>query len=167
MNMEPGLAELLDKQAIGEVLVRYCRGIDRCDPAVLASVYWPGARDNHGVYDGPAEGFIDFVLALLKTMKATSHCIGNVAIGLDGDRARGETYFTAHHIRDGEAGPDDHVVGGRYLDLFEKRQGEWRILDRLVVFDWDQAQPWTPRFADPAGRTFGGRWPDDVSYRRG
>ncbi|MNR69080.1 hypothetical protein D3C85_1940640 [compost metagenome] len=32
--------------------------------------------------------------------------------------------------------PSNVLLGGRYLDLLEKRQGQWRILRRRVVFDW-------------------------------
>ena len=37
--MDAKLQELLDKQSIYEVLVRYCRGADRCDEAIIRSVY--------------------------------------------------------------------------------------------------------------------------------
>jgi hypothetical protein len=29
-------------------------------------------------------------------------------------------------------------MGGRYLDLFEKRGGEWRIASRTMLYDWSQ-----------------------------
>ena len=34
---------LLDKQEIHEVIMRYCRAIDRCDEELLSSVYHPDA----------------------------------------------------------------------------------------------------------------------------
>ena len=45
---ERALRVLLDKQEIHEVLMRYCRGIDRCDAELLHSVYHPDATDDHG-----------------------------------------------------------------------------------------------------------------------
>jgi SnoaL-like domain len=33
--------ELLDKQAIHEALMHYCRGIDRCDEDLIRSAYHP------------------------------------------------------------------------------------------------------------------------------
>jgi hypothetical protein len=56
---------------------------------------------------------------------------------------------------------------GRYLDRFEKRDGDWRIADRQVIFDWIEKSPPTPgvhpeRFG---GRTpVGGRFPEDPLY---
>ena len=29
------------------------------------------------------------------------------------------------------------VVGGRYLDRFERRDGQWKIAHRLYVMDWN------------------------------
>lgn len=39
------LQELLDKQAITEVLHQYCRGADRCDEELMMSCYHPDATD--------------------------------------------------------------------------------------------------------------------------
>ena len=47
---ERALRVLLDKQEIHEVLMRYCRGIDRCDAELLHSVYHPDATDDHGLF---------------------------------------------------------------------------------------------------------------------
>jgi hypothetical protein len=32
----------------------------------------------------------------------------------------------------------DTVVGGRYLDVLEKRDGAWRIASRVMLYDWYQ-----------------------------
>src|SRR5262245_17777267 len=48
----PAVRVLLDKQAIQEVLARYCRGVDRADLELLRSVYHPDAIDNHGTFNG-------------------------------------------------------------------------------------------------------------------
>ena len=40
--------ELLDKQAIHEVMIRYCRGLDRMDAELVGSAYHPDAHDDHG-----------------------------------------------------------------------------------------------------------------------
>lgn len=63
------LQTLLDKQAITEVLHRYCRGIDRADPETLASAYWPDAYEEHASeYTGPIEGFIEYAMAAVERM---------------------------------------------------------------------------------------------------
>ena len=54
-DLDPRLAGLLDKQEIEEVVLRYCRGIDRRDFDLVRSCYHPDARDRHGSFDGTVD----------------------------------------------------------------------------------------------------------------
>ncbi len=56
-SRDPALQELLDKQAIHEVLLRYCRGVDRRDEEVLRSVYHADAIHEHGEHAMNAREF--------------------------------------------------------------------------------------------------------------
>jgi len=129
---------VLDREAIRDCLARYCRGIDRRDGDLLTGVYWPEATDDHIQYKGSAKGFIEWVLPLLSGMEITQHFLGQSLISLHGELAGVETYFQAYHRMPDGAQPVDVVLGGRYLDRFAKRQGEWKILERRVVADWYQ-----------------------------
>lgn len=76
----------------------------------------------------------------LEGLKASTHSMSNILIRVDGDTARVETYW---HVFHREAGADgaadyDYIAGGRYLDTFERRGGEWRILTRVLIRDWYQ-----------------------------
>jgi hypothetical protein len=124
-------AEIEDREAIRDVLARYSRGIDRIDQALIESVYWEDATDDHVDYVGSAPGFVAFIVPLLKTMEQTSHMTGNMLIEFHGESAHVETYFTAfHRIPSQKGAASDLIVGGRYLDRMEKRRDEWRIADR-------------------------------------
>lgn len=161
---------LADREAIRDVLARYCRAIDRCDVVLLKSVYWDDARDDHGSFCGNAWEFADYVIPALKRMKQTMHQISNVLIDLNGSEARVETYCVAYHLVPAPNGDTEMTVGGRYLDRFERRDGEWRIADRLYVMDWNQNAPASARWDDgmyAALKTRGLRYPDDPSYRSG
>lgn len=147
MTGESAIRELLDREAIRDCLYRYCRAIDRCDGDLLRSVYWPGANDDHGTWSGPIEEFVPFVIPVLESRQQTSHRISNVLIRIDGDEARVESYFDAYERpvrKDGT--PNDVTVNGRYLDRFERRDGEWRIADRKVITDafrvWKDSADW-------------------------
>lgn len=142
-EQEALLQAVADRQAIEAALVRYSRGIDRCDMDVLKSVYWEDSIDDHGSFVGPGWDFAENVIPALKQMKATMHAVSNMHIELMGDWARTETYCVAYHLVPGDAGDQDMVVGGRYLDRFEKRAGEWRIKVRVYVMDWNQNMPST------------------------
>lgn len=152
------ITELRDREAIRDCLYRYCRGIDRADDAALRSAYWPDAHDNHGAYRGSAEGFFEFALGLFKTGPRLIHQITNVLIEfIDASEAVVESYFTAL-----QRGPDNDgearqvLLCGRYCDLFQKREGAWRIAERTVVYDWIEEQ--TPPTVPEAER-FGLRQP--------
>ena len=125
----------------------YCRAIDRCDKELLRTVYWPDAVDQHGIFNGNALEFVEFIVPLLSGMKSTTHQISNILIDLRGDHAAVETYVCAYHaVPDGAGNHSDLIVGGRYLDRMERRHGEWRIAQRTFVLDWNQNQPSTAQW---------------------
>ena len=130
---------LWDHQQIQQVMARYCRAIDRLDKELLKTVYWPDAVDNHGIFNGNAWEFAEYIIPMLQGMRCTMHQTSNMVIELQGDLAAVETYVNAYHLADGENGAQhDFVVGGRYVDRFERRNGEWRIARRTFVMDWNQ-----------------------------
>ncbi|CAH2394307.1 SnoaL-like domain-containing protein [Mesorhizobium ventifaucium] len=166
------IVELLDREAIRDCLYRYCRGTDRADEAMLRSAYWPDAHDSHGPYRGPAEGFIRFALDVFKTGPRNIHQITNILIEfISAAEAAVESYFTAL-----QRGPDQDgevrqmLLCGRYCDLFQKRQGEWRIAERTVVYDWIEEQiPPAVLEAERFGQRqpTGAPYPDDPVYALG
>ncbi len=136
------LRELLDKDAIRDCLFRYCRGIDRANESDLRSAYWPDGTDDHGPYKGSAEGFVDWAMATLPHVKNSVHQVNNILIELDGVDAKVETYFSAYQQQPNTEGVFvDLDMKGRYLDQFQKRGDEWRILHRVVVFDRVKSTP--------------------------
>lgn len=160
--MEPvcqaDLQALLDREAIRDCLHRYCRGIDRADEAALRSAYWPDAEDSHGAFQGSAEGFIAQALARLRAGGRRVHSIGNILIELHGDAAAVESYFLA--LQSGAADPElETFLCGRYVDRFERRQGEWRVARRTVVYDWIEERR-RPELAHGDRELFGVRGPN-------
>lgn len=149
------LQELLDKQAIHDVLMRFCRGIDRRDETLLKSAFHEDALDEHGVFDGNAHEFAHLAMDMLLQFTTTSHMIMNEYIELDGDTARVESYVLANHRSEREEGKVDSLMGCRYVDRFERRDGAWRIAHRIVVHDWNHE------------RTVEAEWPDAVRFIQG
>jgi hypothetical protein len=146
MRDEENLAfvqELIDREKIRDCLQRYCIGVDRCDEEMLRSSYWPDAHDIHGDFDGTGEEFVAWVLPRLRNLVRTQHFMGNSLIRIDGNFANVETY-----IRNEDGHEYDLIHGGRYLDRFEKRGREWRVIDRLVMFDFVLENPTTTQFAE-------------------
>lgn len=170
------VTEIADRLAIAEVLARYCRGIDRCEAALLAQVFTPDAQIDYG--DGaksPAET-IPGLMAGLGAMRLTQHNISNTVIQIIGTAAKAETNCVALHLIPTPEGeielpeielPEiELVVGGRYLDTLVKTNGGWRIAERLYVMDWNRTQPSTMQTSGGLFDTLqrrGARAPEDPS----
>jgi len=108
------LTELADRESIRDCLMRYCRGVDRLDIEMLKEVYWPDSIDDHILFKGSGEKFIEFVEPILAAMHMTMHKLGNIFIEIDGNIARVESYFDATHVLPDDNGvPYDLVLGGR------------------------------------------------------
>ncbi|MGE0667114.1 MAG: nuclear transport factor 2 family protein [Sphingomonadales bacterium] len=184
------LQEMLDKQAIAEVMMTYCRALDRLDEDLLRSVFHPDSRHDHGFKgpssdpaakgkDGQPGDFVGYALGVLSRMTRTHHQLGNIFVEVQpgGTVAYTEAYFTAYHRMrakgDPKAGPNawdtemDWFVAGRYMDRMEKRDGVWKIARRTATTDWQRIEP--PAAQDysavPADRQpIQGK--DDFVYRR-
>lgn len=153
------LGELLDKQAIYEVVMRYCRGIDRLDYDLVRGAYHPDGIDHHTGFDGGVEEFIEWVRPKLSVIGGTMHHIGNHLVELHDDWAISESYSTATHWGGPEGvGMIDFTSGCRYVDLMERRDGRWAITERWAVREWtrsDAGRLTRPESAGPRGRRDG------------
>lgn len=59
-------------------------------------------------------------------------------------------------------------MGGRYRDLCEKRDGEWRILTRVCIWDWcekAETRPGWDLVGQPRISNWGAKWPEDPIYK--
>jgi hypothetical protein len=62
----------------------------------------------------------------------------------------------------------DVVVGGRYLDKYDKRSGAWKFVERAIVTDWAHVNdPSSVDLSHPItqGTLTGTPGDDDPSYR--
>jgi hypothetical protein len=161
------VAEMLDREMIRDVVMRYSRAVDRRDFEALRQVYWPEAIDDHGAYNGPVAEFFDWVDQRTRNWDRTVHNICQIIVDLKGAEAGVETYFMAYHKKPRpDGGWFDELVGGRYVDRMVKRNGEWRILHRIVLFEWFRHFSDSFEFEESPWRNArrGARKPDDVIY---
>ena len=158
---------LLALDEIRSVLNRYCRAADRGDEEMLRSVYHPDGIDEHGTnFVGLGWEFAAFAAKSAREnlrFAVMQHHITSINIEVHGDSAAAETYVLALHVP--VSGPQIAMVGGRDLDRFEKRGGEWKIAYRRFVHDLDVQLPAERAFADGIGTYFEGTGtPTDSSY---
>lgn len=165
-ELDPRLAQLLDKQDCVELVHKLARAIDRCDADLVREVFHSDATDDHGGFKGTAADFVPWVMEVLSGMRRTQHIIGNVLVKLEGDKAQGEAYFIAHHVLPGQGNDNFMVAAGRYLDRFEKRDGRWKIAHRHAVYDWSTTAAASDIWdrANAPGYVFGERGRSDASY---
>lgn len=158
------LQSLLDRQAIWDCMLRYCRGIDRFDRELVISAYHPDAIDDHRMFVGLGQQLADWANDYHGTHYDThSHFVTNHYVELDGDVAHAETYFLVLARKANEV----DVLGGRYIDRFERRNGEWRIAARVVRRESEGVLG--PRTSAGLGQlpvTAGPRDRSDISYQR-
>ncbi|MCU0946998.1 MAG: nuclear transport factor 2 family protein [Porphyrobacter sp.] len=151
MTIEAALQELLDKQAIQELVARYSRTLDWLDDAGQAGCYWPDAPVDYGFFKGTAAEFVPVVMEVERYTGRRWHLLAPLAIKLtSATTAEGECYGIAVGLRrevDGEP-YKGNMYGGRYLDTYEKRPTEngeqWRIASRRYIMDWTLPMPDQP-----------------------
>lgn len=169
MASEKEIQRVVDEAAIRRQIHLYSRGIDRSDEAVLRSIYHQGALEHHGGYSGSAAGFCDYALAWVKDVETTGHYITNSVIDIDGDKAFAESSCIAvsFGFADADGNRMNAMIGARYLDNFERRDGLWKIIERHVVFDWNSFVQGTGRWNAPIHNEAirGARAPRDLLYR--
>lgn len=162
MTDEAALAELLDKQAIAERLADYARAADRIDVELLRSVFHPEARADYGeMFQGTGHEFAEFIGVMHPAMETHHHQLGQVTVRVQGDRAGSEAYVTVrlrYRQPDGTVG--ELASHGRYVDRWERRDGEWRISDRRYLHHLDET--WTSTGGSYPTR--GSRDTDDPAY---
>ena len=150
--------EIAARLEIQQVILRYCRGTDRCDTEMMASVYHSDAMDHHGPYDMLGREFAEHICTMMRDRPGgnSQHHITNVLIEVEGDQARAESYFLGVLPKADDAGEYRLAsAGGRYLDRFERRDGSWLIAERWVVYDWSRdllaGKEWTVGAQFPRG----------------
>ena len=144
--------QLMSRWAIEEVLLNYARGNDRNDLDMIRSCFWPESTHKHGRFEGLSQDFVSFAAKILGALKLTAHHISNISVQTEGNRAFSECYYHAYHIRTNKNGDEEEAhFYGRYLDLFEKRDGIWKIIRRRGLSDLTPAPL-------PAATPFG-QWP--------
>jgi SnoaL-like domain len=144
-----------DKFELAELLAVLSSAVDRADRERIAACYAEDSFDDHGTFKGTGQQFAEFV-SRPGPMSTMHHLLGQSVFEVEGDEARGETFYLFH----GTVGT--HVVAGhgRYLDHFRRIDGAWKLAYRRVVPDA------VPAGDDPDAYWRASRDREDPSYDR-
>jgi ketosteroid isomerase-like protein len=128
--------QLIDRQAIVDVIHAYCRNVDLVRPAEIAALFTEDCVVDYGPGLGPPTGGSAELERRLATglprFAATSHHVSNIEVDVDdgGDAATTITYLYAWHRYD-DGRPDAHLWA-RYHDRFVRTAAGWRIAERTL-----------------------------------
>ena len=151
---EATLQQLADRQAITDLIHRYCRSVDRLDAPLGRSIFHENGYADYGtnVYQGNGRDVIDHICKQHQQLIAHSHNVTNLTIELNGNRAASECYvIAALRLR-----RNDRLMQidlwGRYIDSWSKRDGRWGIDHRISLRDFDEIREVMPMQEHDRGR---------------
>ncbi len=154
MSTADTLQDLSDRQAITELIYRYCRAVDRLDLPLGHSIWHEDGIADYGesFYQGGGHGVIDLICAQHARILNHSHQMSNILIDLDGDRAGSESYVTATlRLQRGDQ-LIQMTVWSRYVDRWSRRAGRWGLDRRIAIRDFDETRPVTELSSQQVGR---------------
>jgi ketosteroid isomerase-like protein len=140
MSAERQLRELVDRQAITELLNEYCRALDLMDLDSVAAVFTADCVVEYGPEERLRSRGAAGVAQSLQRMwrwARTSHHLSNVQIVFKGaNAARATSYVLAWHER-----PDGSTatIWGQYQDILTRTPAGWRIARRTQMMNGNDA----------------------------
>lgn len=159
------LDDLESREQIRTCLYRINRGMDRIDGQMMASGFFPDATVRWATPEPMSfDTWFELAMAMQQKTKRVQHLIGNIMIELHGDTAYVESYEIGRHLTPIGDAMKDLIIAARYIDTFERRNGEWRIARREKVPDWLRIMEGSDPAYDNAVRP-GRRDDQDTSYQ--
>lgn len=139
-------AELLEKAAIRDTLLRYAAGIDGRDWDLMLSCFTDDVAANFQGNDlGRGK---DKILAYINTAAAgfrivsSIHLLANMYVEVDRQRARAVTYGIGYLVYDAGSGEMLRTRHLHYVDeLVRSADGSWLISQRTLTNDWERHTP--------------------------
>lgn len=133
--MSEELKILLEKEAIKDQIFTYCRALDRIDNELGYTVFAEDSKVDYGTFKGTGREFFDDMMEQHRKMISTHHMMTNMLIKVKGDKAVSETYMYAACKFPGKEKPYTVEARCRDIDKWEKRDGKWLIVERVVCGD--------------------------------
>ena len=142
MNGAPGQ----DLAALRRTAELYALGADTRDKEL-----WRQVLAAECVIEGPGfrtEGIdqcLGSIDGLTQMFRRTRHRVDHLAVTVEGDGARGETWASAEHLMPER---DELLVWAiRYQDIWRRANGAWLFTRRHIELDWQELRPVLPEFA--------------------
>lgn len=176
-RLEADVASMAVYEGIWANELKYTRGLDRHDEALIRDSFWTDAQVSYGTLVA-IEELAPWANDSHAGSAAHQHHVTGLSLDVEGDTAHeeGDILFSSDMQRDrsldtmGVPTPGRAVAGslatlgtGRYVNRYERRNGEWRLLVHEYVHDVSLKL----EAVDLCATGCIGRWDkSDISYAR-
>ena len=138
------LEEAADRLAIRELIDAYAHCADRRDAKGQMALFtentafhvFMDSRSPEPTYILHGRDALAPIFEDLNQYQSTTHFNGQSTIRLEEDRAIGESYCIAHHLKVNGDNRTLMLASIRYLDQFVKQDGVWLFAERKLMVDW-------------------------------
>lgn len=154
---------LEDKEAIRTLLATIARGTDRFDGELLASAIHADAVLDMGGKTMTGGAFAKALQPPAAPRPGRMHLLGNERVEVAGDTARSESYLLSCQDVLVDDVRKTRIRAGRYIDRFERRDGQWKLATRTMIDEWARIDA-VGEAIDVIGHS-GRPAPDDISYQ--
>jgi hypothetical protein len=129
---ERALRHALDLETLRNLGQRYARAADARDYDAVGELFHPDAVIDGLRGSSPLAEYLELSRSTPPAYEQSMHVLGDPLIELDvgADAATLDTYAVVHQIGARGEGGGNNTLGVRYLDVVERRDGEWRIRHR-------------------------------------
>jgi SnoaL-like domain len=153
MTQSAEATRMLDEYQVTRVRRIWAFSRDHGDWETLKSCFHPDATVIISWYSGSASGFVERsqqAAATRKPEERSQHWLGNARADVRGNRAilESDVQILSRDYLDGHL--FDCTCYGRFYDLFERRNGEWRIAKWTCIYDKDRLDPVLPTAVPPS-----------------
>ncbi len=175
--LEADVASMSAYEGVWENELQYTRGLDRHDETLIRNSFWAEAEASYGTLI-EIEELAPWANASHANSAAHQHHVTGLSLDIDGNTAHEEGYilYSSDLPRDkaldsagvptpGRASPGSFATlgTGRYVNRYERRGGDWRMIVHEYVHDVSLRL----EAVDLCATGCIGRWdPSDISYLR-
>jgi hypothetical protein len=154
------------REQIRQQITRYGRGQEWLDGSLMDEVFYDDAHVDFGFFVGTWKDYKPVLMEIEAAGETTFHLCSAPQIEFANDnRAFVEVYGVAGgRSREGHT----NVFGGRYFDVWERRDTVWKIARRVYKLDWhiDHRFPAGAAVMHPELAPASPRSPENPLYRR-
>ncbi len=153
--------ELYDRQQVGDVMLRFGRGLDLHDWGLYADTLTDPFDVDFFDLTGQQPTtttptvWAEFARACLERL-VVHHQYSNFSIQVDGNQASGTFYYVARHRFPNKHGDDHYTQYGWYENSFRRTEEGWKISKLKHGFQWCEGNPTLIDQSDPAWQAAAG-----------